>query len=312
MNNQVYGSNYTSDHRRAFISPFAKRFAAALDRCDRGTQGRQNPHKLKGYCAVLLMTAWAAQAATVSWRGGTGDWNTATNWSPSQVPGSGDSALITASGTYTVTVNSSVAVSSLTLGGANGKQTLTVSGITLSLANGGTVGSNGILSLSGSTLSGLLAVSGAVNWTNGGSLAGGASLTLASNGVLNIGGSTALNLNGVLTNAGTVNWAGTGNLQLSRASGNGNGGIVNLVGGLFNVQNDQTIATIYGDEYFNNAGTFRKSAGTNTTVNVIFNNSGVVDVESGTVTFNGGGAGSGLFHAYPDLTQCKLSTPQVV
>src|SRR5437867_11454560 len=42
-----------------------------------------------------------------------------------------------------------------------------------------------------------------------------------------------------------------------------------------------------------NAGTFRKSAGTNTTSlqgNVVFNNTGTVDAQSGTLVFNNGGS----------------------
>jgi hypothetical protein len=43
--------------------------------------------------------------ATISWTtGAAGAWSSASNWSPAQVPGSGDDALIAGSGTYQVTV----------------------------------------------------------------------------------------------------------------------------------------------------------------------------------------------------------------
>ena len=108
---------------------------------------------------------------------------------------------------------------------------------------------------------------------------------------MNISGSSPLNLYGVLTNAGTVNWGGTGNLAVYNGAYGYTGGIVNLAGALFNVQNDQTIqVTDYNGAvaYFNNAGTFLKSAGTNTTINVAFNNAGLVNMESGTLRLLGG------------------------
>lgn len=65
------------------------------------------------------------EAATITWtniNGGT--WNTAANWSLNQVPAGGDNAVITNAGTYTVTLNTSPTVNSLTLGGGSGQQTL--------------------------------------------------------------------------------------------------------------------------------------------------------------------------------------------
>src|SRR5208283_3097892 len=58
--------------------------------------------------------------------------------------------------------------------------------------------------------------------------------------------------------------------------------------GIFNVLNDQTINNWQGYEYFNNAGTFRKSGAVNTTtVSVNFTNTGTVDVESGIISLTG-------------------------
>jgi hypothetical protein len=45
-------------------------------------------------CLLLLLTAWRAEAAVVSWVGGSGDWNTATNWSTGALPGPGDDVVI--------------------------------------------------------------------------------------------------------------------------------------------------------------------------------------------------------------------------
>ena len=206
------------------------------------------------------------------------------------MPGSGDSAVISASGTYTVTANNNVQIANLVLGGTAGTQLLSVGAFSLSVGNGSAVGTNGILNLNGSTLTGFLAVSGAINWTNGGTLSSASAVTVASNAVLNIGGSSPLNLYGMLTNAGTVNWGGTGNLIVYNGAFGYTGGIVNLAGAVFNVQNDQIIqATDYNGAvaYFNNAGLFQKGPTTGTTtINVAFNNTGTVNVESGTLSIS--------------------------
>src|SRR6202000_1856268 len=70
--------------------------------------------------------------------------------------------------------------------------------------------------------------------------------------------------------------------------------IVNLAGALFDAENDQimTNGNASGTAFFNNAGTFLKSAGTNTTVGVTFNNTGLVDIQSGAMSFNGSLTGS--------------------
>jgi hypothetical protein len=106
--------------------------------------------------------------------------------------------------------------------------------------------------------------------------------------VLNVSGSAVKYLYAALTNSngGTINWSGTGNLQLyNHPSIPGyNGQINNLAGGLFNIQNDQSLSYGYGYEFFNNAGTVRKSAGTGTTtVSVTFNNTGTVEADTGTI-----------------------------
>src|SRR5438477_9508053 len=57
--------------------------------------------------------------------------------------------------------------------------------------------------------------------------------------------------------------------------------INNLAGGVFDVQGDGAMS---GSLTFNNAGTFRKSAGNAETgfYNAVFNNTGTVEVQSGT------------------------------
>ncbi len=125
-------------------------------------------------------------------------------------------------------------------------------------------------------------IDGQFNWS-GGTLMGNP-LTIATNGVLNIEGS--ISLQNTLSNYGTVSWqAGT----VAVYNDNGpmyEGAIWNQAGALWDIQCDQTLSQYYGSEQFNNAGLLRKSAGTNTTLNPYFVNSGTVDVESGTIQFS--------------------------
>ena len=71
--------------------------------------------------ANLVFAFWAASAvlchaATIVWTNTvSGNWNTAANWDPNQVPAVGDSAIITNS-SVTVTLSGSTSVSNITLG----------------------------------------------------------------------------------------------------------------------------------------------------------------------------------------------------
>ena len=235
---------------------------------------------------TLLALGNVARSATITWTNTAGgNWNTANNWNPNQVPGSSDDVLITSNGTYTVTLNISTTIASLTLGGASGKQTLTNDGSALALINPSVVNTNGILSLNGNILSGLT-VNGRFNW-NGGVLDPGSSLTIATNGVMNILGS--VNLYSALTNQGTVNWQ-SGTIGVYNYVGDGDTGeIWNQAGALWDIQCDQSF-NAFVNVQFHNAGTVRKSAGTGTTlIYVIFANAGTVQAQTGTIQFYGGG-----------------------
>ena len=146
---------------------------------------------------------------------------------------------------------------------------------------------SGTLNCGGGAAGSLLVADGAtLNWT-GGSLSG--ALTVASNGVLNLSGSATKTLSAALTNAsgGTIHWSGPGDLQLYNNGGSPyNGAIHNLAGGLFDIQNDQSVASAYGPEFFDNAGTLRKSAGSGTTTfSLSLTNTGTVEADAGTLVF---------------------------
>lgn len=97
-------------------------------------------------------------------------------------------------------------------------------------------------------------------------------------------------------NAGKATWTGT----IDLAFGDG-ATFNNLAGAVFDIRNDRTM---FQDRYvpprpfFNNAGTFRKSAGNSfTLVGVAFNNTGTVKVRTGSLSLSAGGTGSGTFTA---------------
>lgn len=84
-----------------------------------------------GLAAALAMAcpASAQPSCTVSWADPSdGDWNTPGNWDTGLVPGEFDDVCIVAEGNYTVTLNGSAMIGTLTVGnsGAGGNQTLRV------------------------------------------------------------------------------------------------------------------------------------------------------------------------------------------
>ncbi len=168
-------------------------------------------------------------------------------------------------------------------------------------------------------------------WDNGTMQIGG---TLTGTGVVHVaaapGFPSELDVSGIL-NGPTVNIDAGGNLDFIGASGTGaqvagsvvnNSGITtwlsggaglylvspgifnNLPGALFDCQitHQSVDGNIIGNGVLNNAGTFRKSKGTNAIVfgasGPAFNNSGLLDVESGQMQFSSG-TNSGTFNMAP-------------
>src|SRR5262245_33375625 len=99
-----------------------------------------------------LTLAVPAGAANIVWKAAvSGNWSTASNWNPAQVPGPSDVALITLSGTYTVTISSNVSVGAIGLTGGTGTRRLNVNGVSVTTSTGISVGSTNILALSSGT-----------------------------------------------------------------------------------------------------------------------------------------------------------------
>lgn len=132
-------------------------------------------HTLTGVCVALFMLnglvpMGVARAATITWTNTAGgNWSAANNWNPNQVPGSNDTASVTVAGIYAITLDANASLGNLALGGAvSGVQTLQASGFTLAASNA-LVSSNGILSLTNSTLAGEILVNQGTIHVSGGS-----------------------------------------------------------------------------------------------------------------------------------------------
>jgi hypothetical protein len=154
-------------------------------------------------------------------------------------------------------------------------------------------GSINNLTIAGATLGGTNIVTGTFNW-NGGVIAGGP-LTIANTGVMHINGVGTLYLESPLTNSGTVTWSNFCAVAVVNGSGVYFGTIANLAGGVFDIQNDQTLYNSgSGRGYFFNAGTVQKSSGTLTTyLTIPVTNSGSIEALHGNIALNSGYAAAG-------------------
>jgi len=184
-------------------------------------------------------------------------------------------ATLTGAGNYQLTggqlnVFAAVTVDHMTLSGGN-----------LNINSGGSVSTS---------------ASGVIDWTADATLSGAGPLTISTAGTMNITGfGTRFNDGGTINNNGTVNWSGANNISVYDS-----GVINNLATGLFSVKNDQQIFQhcCTGGQPFNNVGTFRKSVATGTTTIQAngFNNSGTVDIQTGTFNPTSGGTSTAIFH----------------
>jgi hypothetical protein len=159
---------------------------------------------------------------------------------------------------------------------ADGTFTLTGSmTISNTVLEGGTLmGNNGVMS-------------GLITWTSGalGNALGG--VTLAANGVLVLAGANGTDypLGEYFTNAGTI-LLQSGNLQLDWVEPQ-YGELINLPGATVTFASDVSIDDVGGSPGLFNQGTVRKSGGAGVSgINTALNNSGTLDVQTGTVSVN--------------------------
>ena len=118
--------------------------------------------------------------------------------------------------------------------------------------------------------------------------------TLTINEELNLPGSVNKTLDTlVVQNNGTTNWTGTGQLLLNNGAGFNNAAV-----GMFINEVDGTVDTTdFPQGTFNNAGSWikRNSAGTTRFFRTPFHNTGLVDIQTGTLRLESAGTHSGSF-----------------
>ena len=242
-----------------------------------------------------LMLCVTAPAADIVWTNlAGGNWNVTNNWSPNQVPSTNDTAWITNDGVYTVTVNANVTLNGLVLGGDSGTQTLNHATFSLTLNGPGSSSSNGVYTFASGTLtgSGALQLAGPFNWVNGVMGSAGSTLVVEANGGLNISGANPRSfLGGTLVNGGVGSWS-AGQIQYS-----GTALFSNAPAGTFDFTADGSAFSLSGgNPSVANAGTMRKTGGTGTSIiGIPCNNSGSIQILSGTLSLTDGGVSGGQF-----------------
>jgi hypothetical protein len=222
--------------------------------------------------AGLLLAVPADAQCTTSWAAPvSGFWNNAANWTAG-VPDAADVVCITVDGTYTVTLNVNATITALDLGDADttfvDPRTLLVNGNSLTMTDNSAVNRGGVL-----------------DWRSGTLATGaGASLTNAGTLLMSTGGNKELNTGTIINTTGLVTWTG-GTLFIGNGSTFENRN-------LFDVQANVEMRPIGAGNTFRNTatGTYRRSAGTGDHViigGVVFENFGTVNVQTGTLRFDG-------------------------
>ncbi|MCX5671992.1 MAG: PEP-CTERM sorting domain-containing protein [Planctomycetota bacterium] len=231
------------------------------------------PHLIAWVIAICIGTTFAPPSAAADrvavWDGSSNSWSSAAHWSTNPLypnNGNGGFTFDATIGSGTVTQDVPATIQQLELSGGN-----LDGAANLYLAQGGT-------------------------WSRG-AMGGTGATEVAPAATLNITGSNPPPLARTINDRGTIVQTGTYGLQ---AAGGGSGAVVNILfGGTFDVQGNSSFATWDGASgAINNAGTFKKSVKTGTagTDNYwTFNNSGLVKVETGTLSLAGGGTSTGTF-----------------
>ena len=157
------------------------------------------------------------------------------------------------------------------------------------LINDGTSAVAGAFIANNLTIRGSLLNSGQATWSDG-VLTG---ATFANSGTFSIEPAGTQSQEGKIFE-GTLN--NTGTVTMTDQMGLWAATINNEAGGLFDIQSNSGFGAYNnGPWVINNAGLWRKSAGSGTSSvdgNIAFNNTGTVEVDSGVMQFNGGGSNS--------------------
>jgi autotransporter-associated beta strand protein len=215
-----------------------------------------------GSDVVLTHLSSTNQANVANWTNGSGgDWNHGANWNTGAVP-NGGYAVVTVGTSCVISNNANVSPSQMLFNSPRA----TITG------------------------SGNFSISGILNWQAG---AFNGSGSINANGGLHLDpGSSSLSLAGEsLINSGDATWSASTALTLS-----GGAVLSNAASGTFDCASDGTIQNGPGTNLLANAGLLRKINSTGiTTFFVPLDNSGTVQVQTGTLNLAGGGSSSGNY-----------------
>lgn len=220
-----------------------------------------------------------------------GSWSDAGNWSGGVVPGEEDHAVIDLAGTYTVVVDADTRITALSLGAAQGRQTLAIPGDALALKGPATIGPRGVVELAGGRITGDgdLVVHGEMSWS-GGAMSGRGKAKVAVGGRLAIVGDErkVLSLRHI-ENAGTLVWSGSGNLVVTFAAR-----ILNQEGASFEISSG-ALLDVYGPPgpSVYNAGTLRVTSELAPTFETPLVNAGTLELERSGIELLEGYSGEG-------------------
>ncbi|MDB6170477.1 MAG: Na-Ca exchanger/integrin-beta4, partial [Verrucomicrobia bacterium] len=212
------------------------------------------PIACRGARCFLSFVSWTVVVAAcvpsvrgqvVVWGGTSGTWSIGGNWIGGSTPLSGQDARVSAGAAF---LDANFSVANFTL-------------------DGGAIDGAGTLD-----------VNGTFNWA-GGSIAGSGVLNANAGAVISGSGSIASRT--VIFN-GSTTWTG-GSVINAGSSGT----LINAAGGTFTNTGDSTFQYVLGGATptFTNLGTFAKTGGTGTTSmsGAAFNNSGLLDIQVGTL-----------------------------
>ncbi len=255
-----------------------------------------------GLTLVGMVARVFSQGATIKWKDPvSGDWSDPTKWDLGRVPTEADDVVIDVAGTYTVTLDTNATVASLTVGGTSGTQTFSIPSTTLTLSGGSTFGVNSVLEIGSGTLAGTgdVTVNGAVEW-RGGMITGTGRFIVK--GTMAISGDAYLD-GRTITNNGTITLMGPATTVYMRNSAS----LDNESGATLDIRTDRYYGFYdqggSGARRINNTGTIMKSAGTDIfAIWVPLDNNGVINVNSGTLSLEGGGDSSGDFEVSSGAT----------
>jgi hypothetical protein len=235
---------------------------------------------IQRFCALRVMTGMVAAGVVQpvladdrTWFGGAGDWNVASNWSPTGVPGSGDKAIIR-DGNIMLSEDSGVAGLEFYAGEVGGKGNLSVSGAT---------------SWRGGDFSG----TGTTDFAGPLSISGWFTKSIDSGRVINVtdttwGGNFRPNFNGIQIGFG------------------GSAGSIIRSSGTWSDTNafDSYIMADFTDasSAFDNRGTYNKQGNALTMIGAAYNNTGTTNVNAGTMALGGGGTSAGVFNIAANST----------